>query len=57
MSAGYTAPYKRELPSKNGTGKKIRMELRKLENAFLSVEEIDHYTSLKVDQVTLLIID
>jgi hypothetical protein len=35
---------------------KIRMELRKLENELVSVEEFCQYTSLKLEQVELLII-
>ena len=35
---------------------KIRKELNKLENEFVSIEEFCQYTSLKQDQVELLII-
>jgi hypothetical protein len=35
---------------------KIRIELRKLENEFVSIEEFCLYTSLKMEQVEALII-
>ena len=35
---------------------KIRMELNKRQNEFVSIEEFCQYTSLKQDQVELLII-
>lgn len=35
---------------------KIRTELRKLENEFVSIEEFCQYTSLKFEQVEALII-
>nr|WP_315142564.1 hypothetical protein [uncultured Flavobacterium sp.] len=35
---------------------KIRTELRKLENEFVSIEEFCQYTSLKMEQVEALII-
>lgn len=35
---------------------KIRTELRKLENEFVSIEEFCQYTSLKLEQVEALII-
>ena len=36
---------------------KIRIDLRKLENEFVSIEEFCQYTSLKYEQVMTLIID
>ena len=36
---------------------KIRNDLNKLENEFVSIEEFCHYTSLKYEQVMTLIID
>ena len=36
---------------------KIRKDLRKQENEFVSIEEFCNYTSLKYEQVIILIID
>lgn len=36
---------------------KIRKDLNKLENEFVSIEEFCHYTSLKQEQVMTLIVD
>ena len=36
---------------------KIRKELNKLENEFVSIEEFCQYTSLKQEQVMMLIVD
>jgi hypothetical protein len=36
---------------------KIRTELNKLENEFVSIEEFCQYTSLKIEQVLILIVD
>ena len=36
---------------------KIRKDLNKLENEFVSIEEFCHYTSLKQEQVMMLIVD
>lgn len=36
---------------------KIRIELNKLENEFVSIEEFCHFTSLKHEQVMALIVD
>lgn len=36
---------------------KIRNDLNKLENEFVSIEEFCHYTSLKYEQVLDLIVD
>lgn len=35
---------------------KIRIELKKLDNEFVSIEEFCNYTSLKIEQVESLII-
>ena len=36
---------------------KIRTKLNKLENEFVSIEEFCQYTSLKIEQVLILIVD
>ena len=36
--------------------KKIKIELKKLDNEFVSIEEFCNYTSLKIEQVESLII-
>ena len=36
---------------------KIRIALNKLENELVSIEEFCHYTSLKYEQVIILIVD
>jgi len=36
--------------------KKIKIELKKLDNEFVSIEEFCEYTSLKIEQVESLII-
>nr|WP_269225326.1 hypothetical protein [Flavobacterium eburneipallidum] len=36
---------------------KIRTKLNKLENEFVSIDEFCQYTSLKIEQVLILIVD
>jgi hypothetical protein len=52
----HTAHNWEELSSKHRLLQNIRKELNKLQNEFVSVEEFFQYTSLKMEQVELLII-
>ena len=57
LPKGYTAYNRQELPPKSRLLNKIRNDLSKLENEFVSIEEFCHYTSLKYEQVMVLIVD